>query len=177
MVVLDPTAYRSILWNIEMQRMVLHYTRKLIVAPGGISFGLLEAAYQPGLSPKNPLTIGNWQALKHRTKSEDASRKADYSEKLRAWHLVTLLFVFAFLALFIGPASAITLLPQLGWWQRGNLFGFTHNGRYATSVPAVYVPKNVFPIEFDKSLLSASYCDDATKDANSTCPSARIAEI
>jgi hypothetical protein len=169
----------EILILVSLSSMVLHYTRKLMVSPGGISFGLLEAAYQSGLS-SNPWTIGNWQALKHlkdRLKSEDASTESDYPEKFRAWHLVTLLFIFAFLALFIGPASAITLLPQLGWWQRGNLFGFSHNLNYARSVPSVYIPKNMFPMEVDKSLLPALFCDDAAKDANSTCPSARIAEI
>lgn len=33
---------------------------------------------------------------------------------LRAWHLVAILVVFAFSALFIGPASAIALITQLG---------------------------------------------------------------
>jgi hypothetical protein len=169
----------EILILVSLSSMVLHYTRKLMVAPGGISFGLLEAAYQSGLS-SNPWTIGNWQALKHlknRIKTKDASKEAGSSDKLRAYHLVTLLFIFAFLALFIGPASAITLLPQLGWWQRENLFGFRHNKGYATSVPSVYVPKNIFPLEVDKSVLPASFCNDAAKDVNSTCPSARIAEI
>jgi hypothetical protein len=49
---------------VSLSSMVLHYTRKLMVAPAGISFGLLEAAYQSGLS-SNPWTIGNWEALKH----------------------------------------------------------------------------------------------------------------
>jgi hypothetical protein len=169
----------EILILVSLSSMVLHYTRKLMVSPGGISFGLLEAAYQSGLS-SNPWTIGNWQALKHlkdRMKSRDTSTKSDFPEKFRAWQLVTLLFIFAFLALFIGPASAITLLPQLGWWQRGNLFGSSQDISSARSAPSVYVPKNMFPTEVNKSLLPASFCDDAAKDINGTCPSARIAEI
>lgn len=42
----------------SLSSMVLHYTRKLMVSPTGISFGLLEAAYQSGLS-SNPWTIGS----------------------------------------------------------------------------------------------------------------------
>jgi hypothetical protein len=54
----------EILILVSLSSMVLHYTRKLMVKPNGISLGLLEAAYQSGLS-SNPWTIGNWHALKH----------------------------------------------------------------------------------------------------------------
>ncbi|KAF2833185.1 hypothetical protein CC86DRAFT_365141 [Ophiobolus disseminans] len=162
--------------------MVLHYTHKLMLTPQGLSFGLLEAAYQSGLS-SNPWTIGNWEALKHlksRLRSKDTKTEAKNNGGQRTWLLVVLLVVFAFLALFVGPASALTLIPQLGWWHRDDLIGPVKRdigGRYQAPRFSVYVPTNLFPTEVDENHLPGSFCDDAAKDINGTCPSARIAEI
>jgi hypothetical protein len=170
----------EILILVSLSSMVLHYTRKLMVKPNGISLGLLEAAYQSGLS-SNPWTIGNWQALKHvgqRMKSRKGKARAEDGKGVGAWQLVVLLVVFAFLALFIGPASAITLIPQLGWWHREDLIGPRQmTASYIASSFSVYIPTKLFPTEVDKSHLPAEICNDATKDENNTCPSARIAEI
>jgi hypothetical protein len=170
----------EILILVSLSSMVLHYTRKLMVKPSGISFGLLEAAYQSGLS-SNPWTIGNWQALKHvgqRTRSKKEKGKAEDSKGIGAWQLVVLLVVFAFLALFIGPASAITLIPQLGWWHREDLIGPRQMGAWYTPPSfSVYVPTKLSPTEVDKDLLPAAFCDDAANDTNNTCPSARMVEI
>jgi hypothetical protein len=170
----------EILILVSLSSMVLHYTRKLMAAPKGISFGLLEAAYQSGLS-SNPWTIGNWEALKHlkqRVKSKGKGSEARDGTRVRAWHLVILLVVFAFLALFIGPASAITLIPQLDWWHKQDLIGPLQNrGHYVAPPFSVYVPANLFPKDVDASHLPGSFCNNAAKDINNTCPSARIAEI
>jgi hypothetical protein len=165
----------EILILVSLSSMVLHYTRKLMVSPGGISFGLLEAAYQSGLS-SNPWTIGNWQALKHlkdRVRTKEPPSKANDTKNLPAWHLVALLFIFAFLALFVGPASAITLLPQLGWWHRGDLIGLMHKDGNVQAVSSVYIPTNLFPLQVDKSVIPA-FCNDAAKDTNGICPSAQL---
>jgi hypothetical protein len=170
----------EILILVSLSSMVLHYTRKLMVAPKGISFGLLEAAYQSGLS-SNPWTIGNWQALKHlsqRAKTKKEKTSAGDSKRIGAWQLVLLLVVFAFLALFIGPASAITLIPQLGWWHREDLIGPKQIKAYYVGPSfSAYIPTKLFPTEVDKNHLPASFCNDVAKDTNNTCPSARIAEI
>jgi hypothetical protein len=169
----------EILILVSLSSMVLHYTRKLMVKPNGISLGLLEAAYQSGLS-SNPWTIGNWQALKHvgqRMKSRKEKGKAEDGKRVGAWQLVVLLVVFAFLALFIGPASAITLIPQLGWWHREDLIGPRQmTASYVAPSFSVYIPTKLVPTEVDKSHLSTD-CNDATKEENYACPSARIAEI
>jgi hypothetical protein len=165
---------------VSLSSMVLHYTRKLMVAPAGISFGLLEAAYQSGLS-SNPWTIGNWEALKHlrqRIKSRNKVDEAKDGSKIRAWHLVICLLVFAFLALFIGPASAITLIPQLGWWHQQDFFGPMQTTAYYIAPSfSVYVPTDIFPGDVDASSLPGPFCSDAATDTNNTCPSARIAEV
>jgi hypothetical protein len=170
----------EILILVSLSSMVLHYTRKLMVAQKGISFGLLEAAYQSGLS-SNPWTIGNWQALKHltqRAKSKKEKTEAGDSKGIGAWHLVLMLVVFAFLALFIGPASAITLIPQLGWWHREDLIGSIQTKAYYVGPSfSTYIPTKLFPTEVNKDHLPASFCNDASKDTNNTCPSARTAEI
>jgi hypothetical protein len=54
----------EILVLLSLSSMVLHYTRKVLVSQEGVSFGLLEAAYQSSLS-SNPITLANWEALKH----------------------------------------------------------------------------------------------------------------
>ncbi|KAH7414148.1 hypothetical protein DE146DRAFT_750318 [Phaeosphaeria sp. MPI-PUGE-AT-0046c] len=169
----------EILILVSLSSMVLHYTRKLMVSPEGISFGLLEAAFQSGLS-SNPWTIGNWEALKHlksQVKNRKKTREGGPVKGLRAWHMVVILVVFAFLALFVGPASAITLIPQLGWWHRQDLIGSMYVDRYTTPSPLVYITADLFPTEVDDSHLSGPYCYDAAKDMNNTCPSARMAEI
>lgn len=83
--------------------MVLHYTRKLMVSPRGISLGPLEATYQSGLS-LNPWTIGNLEALKHLKSQIGSIRKTKGGgvvKGVHAWHLVVILAIFAFLALFV----------------------------------------------------------------------------
>lgn len=130
---------REILVLVSLSSMVLHYTRKLMVSPRGISFRLLEAAYQSGLS-SNPWTIGNWEALKHlksQIKNVRKTKEGGAVKGLHAWHLVVILAVFAFLALFVGPASAITLIPQLGWWHRQDLIESMYFDHYTTSSPPV----------------------------------------
>jgi hypothetical protein len=169
----------EVLILVSLSSMVLHYTRKLMVSPDGISFGLLETAYQSGLS-SNPWTIGNWGALKHLTTKVRNGKKngaKGRTKGLRAWHLIVLLLIFAFLALFVGPASAITLIPQLGWWHRQDLIGTMRQGKFVNPAPPIYLPVDLFPTEVDRSQLPSSFCNDAAQDVNSTCPSARIAEV
>ncbi|KAH7095696.1 hypothetical protein FB567DRAFT_36423 [Paraphoma chrysanthemicola] len=170
----------EILILVSMSSMVLHYVRKLLVAPGGMSFGLLEAAYQSGLS-SNPWTIGNWEALKHAMHRLKRNKNKTYPQAgnpVPSWFLVVLLVLFAFLALFIGPASAITLIPQLGWWHREDLIGPVQDRVYYKAPSfSVYIPTNLFPSDVDARQLPGSFCIDAAKDTNNTCPSARLAEI
>lgn len=171
----------EILILVSLSSMVLHFTRKLMVAPEGLSFGLLEAAYQSGLCAQ-PWTIGNWEALKHlrRTifKREEKGHTGKSGTRFHALHLVVLLVLFAFLALFVGPSSAITMIPQLGWWHRQDLIGPLQNqGGYVAPSFSVYIPTNLFPTEIDQSHLPGSFCGDASKDTNGTCPSARASEV
>lgn len=172
----------EILILVSLSSMVLHYTHKLLVAPEGISFGLLAAAYQSGLS-SNPWTIGNWEAIKqlrnkHKKSTSRGRSVPDHGSKANARLLVTLLVILAFLALFIGPASAITLIPQLSWWHRQDLVGpLQRANNYISPSFTVYVPTKLFPTEVDDSRLPGPFCGDAAKDINGTCPSARIAEV
>jgi len=172
----------EILILVSLSSMVLHYTHKLMLAPQGLSFGLLEAAYQSGLSA-NPWTIGNWEALKHmgsrlRSRKQKAEAKDDGGQP--TWLLACLVFIFAFLALFVGPASAITLIPQLGWWHREDLIGPLEIwGGYRSTAPSIsiYIPTKLFPTEVDGGSLPGPFCVDAAKDINATCPSASVAEV
>jgi hypothetical protein len=170
----------EILVLLSLSSMVLHYTRKLMVAKNGISFGLLEAAYQSCLS-SNPITLANWEALKHlmtRAKKNNKGSPKENGEKVRAWHLVYLLVLCAFLAVFIGPASAITMIPQLGWWHTQDLIGPLQDGNhYVTPTFSVYIPTNLFLTGVDESHLPGPFCNDVKKDVNGTCPAARTAEI
>jgi hypothetical protein len=160
--------------------MVLHYTRKIMVSQEGISFGLLEAAYQSALS-SNPITLANWETLKHlitRAKKTHNGVPQEMGGRVRVWHIVYPLIVCAFLVVFTGPASAITMIPQLGWWHTQDLIGPLQIHDQPT-VPAysVYIPTNLFPSTVDRSHLPGSFCDDTKRDVNETCPSARMAEV
>lgn len=112
-------------------------------------------------------------------KKGNKKRAARTDGRQSAWLLMVLVVVFAFLALFVGPASAITLIPQLGWWHKDDLIGPVqsgYGGRYKAPF-SVYIPTNLYPTEVDETYLPGSFCSDLAKDINGTCPSARLAEV
>jgi hypothetical protein len=94
------------------------------------------------------------------------------------WHLVCLLIVCAFLAVFTGPASAITMIPQLGWWHTQDLIGpLQYHDQPTAPAYSVYIPTNMFPPTVDRSDLPGSFCDYTKRDVNETGPSTRMAEV
>jgi hypothetical protein len=156
---------------LSMARLVLHYTRKLLFSSEGMPFGLLEAAYQTALSGQ-PWSAGFWETLKRLVRAPNI---------WRFWHIILLLVVSAFLSLFVGPASAVTVIPQLGYWYRQELVGpldaaMTEYGAQLAPF-SLYAPTPLFPKKITNSSLPGPFCGNFTQDVNGTCPSAGTLEV
>lgn len=121
----------------------------------------------------HPLSRGLWQTCK------SFIRKRTF--QWRVFGLVLLIVFAALLGIAAGPASAIAVLPRLGWWYYQDLFSFYEptSDTMAKSKNdfILYILKQLFPSEVNNFSLPGSYCLELVLDVNASCPFAGFREL
>jgi len=138
--------------------VVFYYMRKLLVRRQGIPFGLVSAPYltsSPGMLFRRSFWVG-W-----------------------GYHLPFggLLFLTCILSFALGPSSAITMIPSLGWYEMKNPF-------WADSSTVLYngTAKNIWPTVFTQAMsLNATEVAECLINpfdlSNLQCPTAGFLDV
>lgn len=179
----------EILITVSMSYLMLHHVRKALISSDGLPLGLFEAAFRVTLGGQ-PFSYGLWTTVREATRPSNLFvrfRPSNLLARLGATKLLLLIMVVTFLGFAVGPASAITVIPKLGWWNMHDIFSLFQNPVWPngdwesedvqTPDFSMYIPKLLFPGNVTASSLPGRFCYDASQDINSTCPYAGFSDI
>jgi hypothetical protein len=111
----------EVLMVASLSFVVFYYMRKLLVGRDGIPFGLISAPHitsSPSMLIKPSFWAGFWH---HRS-------------------FGALLFATCILSFAVGPSSAITMIPSLGWFEKNSAFSGNNSLVYYTASPEALWP-------------------------------------
>ncbi|KAL9041907.1 MAG: hypothetical protein Q9214_003949, partial [Letrouitia sp. 1 TL-2023] len=153
----------------SLSQLVLHYLRVLLGSVSGMPFGLFASGYSHTLG-QLPLAPDFWQSFVSAFRTRHI--------RWRTISFTMLVLLSTLIGLTAGPASAITLIPQLRWWRWSDLFYFQphavrntcfHDEQFSPDF-SLYMPKPLFPSEVNASSLPDSGCSNDGFSVNSSCP-------
>lgn len=121
----------EVLTTLSLSYLILHYVRGDLASSDSLPFGLFEAAFRLTLGGQ-PTSYGLWAA------SKDVLKPSTWATRRRLLRLMSLVVTATLLGFAIGPASAITAIPKLGWWYKQDMFvlpaGVTGRGPWKSRI-------------------------------------------
>ena len=137
--------------------IVAYHTRRLLIGPKGIPFGLLHGSDVVG-SPGSLIKRPFWASF------------------FRHWPFALLLIVVGAISLILGPSSAIMMIPSLGWFDLNDRFEGNSSTLYIWTGADIYTGAehtelwpNVFnaTVPFDET---ETDCGEASQLSEIQCP-------